>query len=179
MDLKKERMPFGLRPWQSSDIDSLVKYANNKNIAKYLTNSFPHPYSVEDGKAFIEFVANEKLIHVFAIDVKGVAVGGIGIHPQTDIYQKNAELGYWLAEPFWGKGIISTAIKLMIDFAFETYDINRIFAKTFEGNIGSQNVLLKNNFVLEAKLNKVVFKNGKYLDECIFGFRRDLWNNTF
>ena len=166
-------MNFTLRPWEISDLESLVKYANNINIAKYLTNKFPHPYTEIDGKAFIEFANSEDTIHIFAIDIEGEAVGGIGIHPQSDIYEKNAEIGYWLAEPFWGNGIVSKAINEMLDFAFSTYDIDRVYGMTFQNNTGSQNALLKNNFVFEAHLKRTVFKNNEYLDEHIYGIRRE------
>jgi [ribosomal protein S5]-alanine N-acetyltransferase len=95
-------MLFSLRKWSTKDLESLVRYANNPNIAKNMTDGFPHPYTAENGKAFIEMAIQEP-IHIFAIDVNGEAVGGIGIHPQSDIHRKNAELGYWLAEPFGGK----------------------------------------------------------------------------
>jgi ribosomal-protein-alanine N-acetyltransferase len=85
-------MEFILRPWKASDINSLIKYANNWNIAKNLTNQFPHPYTIQDGKAFIEYATKDEPIHIFAIEVNQEAVGGIGIHPQSDIFIKNAEL---------------------------------------------------------------------------------------
>jgi RimJ/RimL family protein N-acetyltransferase len=165
-------MNFTLRPWTASDLDSLVFHANNFNIAKFMTDGFPFPYTVETGKAFIEFATRDYPIHIFAIDIEGRAVGGIGIHPQADILRKNAELGYWLAEEFWGNGIISKAIPQMIKFAFETYDINRIFARPFGTNLASQRVLEKNDFKLEARLEATIFKNGEYLDELIYSFRR-------
>jgi ribosomal-protein-alanine N-acetyltransferase len=98
-------------------------------------------------------------------------VGGIGIHPQTDIQRKNAELGYWLAESFWGNGIISNAIKQVVQFTFETYDINRIYARPFGTNIASQQVLEKNGFDLEARFEKTLIKNGELLDELIYAIR--------
>src|SRR5271169_3198310 len=103
-------MVYKLRPWEISDLECLVRYANNPNIAKFLTDAFPHPYTIENGKAFIEFANKENPIHIFAIEINGQAVGGIGIHPQSDIHRKNAELGYWLAEPFWGQGMVTKAI---------------------------------------------------------------------
>lgn len=166
-------MEFTLRPWKPSDLQSLVKYANNYNVAKNLTDKFPHPYTEDHGIAFIEMAMNGDPIYIFAIDIEGEAVGGIGIHPETDIHRLNAELGYWLAEPFWGKGIISTAIRLMINFAFSNYDINRIYARPFNTNLGSQKVLEKNGFVLEAKLEKVLIKNGEILDELIYAVRKN------
>lgn len=168
-------MNFQLRPWKISDLDSLVKYANNKDIAKYMTDKFPFPYAESNGRAFIEFATKDDPIHIFAIDIDGQAVGGIGIHPQDDIRRKNAELGYWLAEPFWGKGIISSAIKQIIDFAFETYDIDRVFACPFGTNIASQKVLEKNHFILEGRIEKSLIKNGELEDELIYAVRRDKW----
>lgn len=168
-------MEFKLRPWNISDLDSLVKYANNWNVAKNLTDKFPFPYSEKSGRAFIEFATKDDPIHIFAIDINGQAVGGIGIHPQDDIHRKNAELGYWLAEPFWGKGVISNAVKQSVDFAFDTFQIDRVFARPFGTNLASQKVLEKNGFVLEGRFEKVLFKNNEYLDELIYAVRRENW----
>ena len=163
---------FRLRPWSLADLDSLVQYANNWNIAKNLTDAFPHPYTRESGEAFIKMATQDDPIHIFAIEVDGEAVGGIGIHPQSDIYRKNVELGYWLAEHLWGRGIVTEAIKQIVDFAFRTYDINRVFARPFGSNIASQRVLEKACFTLEARLEKTLFKNGEYLDELIYAIRQ-------
>lgn len=163
---------FTLRAWTLNDLDSLVRYANNPKIADNLTDKFPYPYTEAHGKAFIEFANSNHPLHVFAIDINGEAAGGIGVHPQTDIQRKNAELGYWLAEPFWGKGIISKAVEQMIAYGFDTFGIDRIFARPFEHNAASQRILEKNGFVQEARLAKTLFKNGKYLDEIIYGIRR-------
>lgn len=171
-------MKYKLRPWNISDLDSLVKYANNWNISKNMTDKFPFPYSEFDGKAFIEFATKDNPIQIFAIDIDGQAVGGIGIHPQDDIHRKNAELGYWIAEPFWGKGIISSAIKQIIEFGFTTYDIDRIFARPFSTNTGSQRVLEKNNFILEGRFEKVLIKHNEYLDELIYAVRRENWEKS-
>jgi len=160
-------MKFTLRQWTIKDLNSLVKFANNYEIAKNLTNQFPHPYTEAHGRAFLNMVAKPNPTRIFAIDVEGQAVGGIGVHPQTDIQCKNAELGYWLAEPFWGKGIMTKAVKAMIKYGFDAWDINRIFARPFGENIGSQKVLEKAGFVLEARFEKTLFKNGEYLDELI------------
>jgi len=164
-----------LRPWHLSDLKNLVEYANNWNIAKNLTDKFPYPYTESNGREFIALATKGKPIHIFAIDIEGKAVGGIGIHPQEDIHKRNAELGYWLAEPYWGQGIITEAIKLAIDFAFSSFDIDRIFARPFGTNLPSQKVLEKNNFILEGKFERVLIKNGTYLDELIYAIRRREW----
>ena len=163
---------FRLRPWSPDDLDSLVKYANNWNIAKNLTDGFPHPYTRESGEAFIKMATQDDPIHIFAIDIDGEAVGGIGIHPQSDIHRKNAELGYWLAEPFWGRGIVTEAVKEVVEIAFRIYDINRVFARPYGANLGSQRVLEKAGFTLEGRFEKTLIKNGEYLDELIYAIRR-------
>jgi RimJ/RimL family protein N-acetyltransferase len=165
-------MDFELRSWSIKDLDSLVKYANNPKIAANMTDLFPHPYTYDAGKKFIEYATKAKPRNVLAISVNNEAVGGIGIHPQTDIMRKNAELGYWLAESFWGKGIVSRAVSKMVVYTFDNFDINRIYARPFGPNLGSQKVLEKNGFVLEARLENTVFKNGEYLDELIYALRR-------
>jgi ribosomal-protein-alanine N-acetyltransferase len=172
LHLKIPHMDFNLRPWNEADLHSLVKYADNPNIAKNLTNAFPHPYTEESGRNFIAFATKDDPIHIFAIEVDGEAVGGIGIHPQGDIQCKNAELGYWLAEPFWGQGIVTRAVRQMVDFAFENYDISRVFARPFETNIASQRVLEKAGFQFEARFEKTLFKDGEFLDELFYAVRR-------
>lgn len=164
-------MNFSLRPWDISDLGSLVKFANNFKIAKNMTDRFPHPYSAADGKAFIALATQDSPVHIFAIDIMGQAAGGIGLHPQADIHRKNAELGYWLAEPFWGKGITCRAVKQIVDYGFRTFDIDRIFARPFGTNKASQRVLEKAGFILEARFEKTLFKNGEYLDELVYAIR--------
>lgn len=165
-------MNFSLRKWTENDLANLVKYANNPLIAQNLTNIFPHPYTEESGRKFIGFARQHDPIRIHAIDVEGEAAGAIGIHPQDDIFCKNAELGYWLAEPFWGKGIMTKAIQQIVDYGFETWDLTRIFARPYGTNIGSQRALEKAGFILEARLEKTIFKNGEYLDELIYAVRR-------
>ncbi|MBI3238200.1 MAG: GNAT family N-acetyltransferase [Flavobacteriia bacterium] len=165
-------MNFQLRPWSDNDLESLVKYANNWNIARFMTDGFPFPYTEENGKAFIAMATAAKPTNVFAIDVNGEAIGGIGIHPQTDIYRNNAELGYWLAEPFWGNKIITKAITEMVTYAFETFEIDRVFAKPFGSNTASQRVLEKAGFTLEGRFEKTIIKNGELEDELVFAIRK-------
>ena len=161
-------MDFKLRKWSEADLNSLTKYANNWNVAKWLTNGFPHPYTQEDGKAYLSMIANDNPLKVFAIEVGGEAVGSIGIFPQSDIHEKNAEMGYWLAEEYWGQGIMPKVIQEIVEYGFRTFDIIRIFARPFSTNLKSQRVLEKAGFTLEARLKKALFKNGEFLDELIY-----------
>ena len=165
-------MNISLRPFNITDLDTLVLYANNYEIAKNMTNQFPHPYTLEDGRAFIEMATKNNPPNILAIDVDGKACGGIGLHLQGDIYCKNAEIGYWLAQPFWRKGIMYTAIVQMVDYGFKNWNINRIFARPFGTNIASQKVLEKAGFELEARFGKTIFKNGDYIDELVYAVRR-------
>ncbi len=167
-------MKFKLRPWSTEDVESLVKYANNENIANFLTDQFPNPYNKNHGKSFIEMTFKTSPPNILAIDINGEAVGSIGIYPQNDIHINNAELGYWLGEPFWGNGIITLAIKEMIAYCFKNWDFNRIYARPFGNNIGSQRVLEKAGFVLEGRFKNIIYKNGVYLDELIYAVRKDI-----
>jgi [ribosomal protein S5]-alanine N-acetyltransferase len=165
-------MNFTLRPWRETDLDSLVQQANNYEIARFMTDGFPHPYTEENGRQFIAFARKDDPVHIFAIDVDGKAAGGIGVHLQTDVMRKNAELGYWLGQDYWGRGIITRAIPQMVDFAFRTYNITRLYARPFGNNLASQRVLEKCGFTLEATIKQNIFKNGEYLDELIYAVRR-------
>jgi len=166
-------MELKLRKWNEADLENLVRYANNQNVAKWLTNGFPHPYTQENGKAFITMAANDNPTKIFAIDVNGEAVGSIGFFPQTDIHEKSAEVGYWLAEEYWGQGIMTNAIQEIVDYGFQTFDIVRIFARPFSTNLNSQRVLEKAGFTLEARLKKALFKDGEFMDELIFVIIKD------
>lgn len=165
-------MNFRLRPWHISDANNLARYANNYNIARFMTDAFPHPYTLEDANRFIEQVSQAHPLKVMAIEVNGEAAGGIGVFPQADIMRLNAEMGYWLAEPYWGLGITSKAIAEMISYAFNTFDIQRIYARPFGNNKASQHVLEKAGFLLEAHIRNNIIKNGEVLDEMIYAIRR-------
>ncbi len=163
---------FELRPWRMDDLDDLVRHANDRTIADNLTNTFPHPYTEEDGLAFLNRFRNDTPVRIMAIVVDGHAVGSIGVFPQDDIFHRNAELGYWLAKPFRGRGIMPAAIMQMVDHAFSAFDLHRVFARPFGSNVASQRVLEKAGFTLEARLKGTIEKNGRTEDELIYAVRR-------
>lgn len=166
-------MDFTLRHWTPADKDSLLKYANNFNIARFMTDAFPHPYTPENADQFLERVCAVTPANVLAIAVNDEAVGSIGIFPQADIMRLNAELGYWLGEPLWGYGIMPRAVEQMIQYAFQTFPgITRIYARPYSNNPASRRVLEKAGFVLEAHIKDNIIKNGEVLDELIFAVRR-------
>jgi [ribosomal protein S5]-alanine N-acetyltransferase len=164
---------FILRHWQKGDLRSLVKNANNFNVWINLKDAFPHPYTIDDAKNWIKIAEVSPQGTLFAIVVDGKAAGGIGIHLQSDVHKYSAEMGYWLGEDYWNRGIISEAVKKVTSYAFETFDINRIFAHVFIWNQSSVRVLEKNNFKLEGRLRDNVFKDGVFTDELVYGLLRN------
>lgn len=165
-------MDFTLRPWSSNDLESLVRYANNEKIAANLMDRFPHPYTEDHGRIFLQMAMQAKPPQLMAIEINGAACGGIGLHLQDDIFRKNAELGYWLAEPFWGNGVITRAIRQMVRYGFDNWDIDRIFARPFGTNLASQKALEKAGFVLEGRFERTIYKDGRYFDEVVYAIRR-------
>lgn len=163
---------FRLRKWHISDASSLAHHANNPKIAQFMTDQFPHPYTIENAASFIKMVSEFEPTRVFAIEINNEAVGGIGLHLQNDVMRKNAELGYWLSEDYWGHGIITKAIQEIVPYAFEHFDIVRVYARPYGNNKASQRVLEKAGFVLEAHIKGNVFKKGEFLDELIYAVRR-------
>jgi len=154
-----------IRPVSLKDLERLVELANNRRISDNLTDDFPHPYTREDGETFIESASQQKPIHRFAITADGKYVGNIGLHPQSDIYAKSAEIGYFVGEPYWGRGIISEAIRLIVKYGFEELDYIRIYAKVFEHNTPSMKALEKNGFVKEGVSRKAIVKNDVVMDD--------------
>mgnify|MGYP001766438208 CR=1 FL=1 len=164
---------FELRKWQSSDLDNLVKHANNENIARFLTDQFPHPYTREDGERFLKNTAVHDPVRIFAISVNGEAIGSIGLFPQDDVHRLNAEMGYWLSEEWWGRGIVTAAIRQMVEYGFHTFPIERIYARPFGSNSASKRVLEKAGFSLEASFEKTLIKRGEIMDEFVYSFRKE------
>lgn len=165
---------FSLRKWTLNDVQALVRHANNKKIADNLRDIFPNPYTEQDAINFLTAATeeNEKQC-LFAIDIKGEAVGGIGISLQDDIHRKSAEIGYWLAEPYWARGIMTAAIRRMVDYAFKQYDLVRIFAEPFAYNTGSRRTLEKAGFQCEGTLRHSIYKNKRIYDSCIYGILKN------
>src|SRR4030095_2175480 len=170
--MKHNKIEISLRAWTIKDLDKLVLYANNKKIFDNLTDAFPYPYTREDGIKFIETTSTESPIKVLAVIFNDEAIGSIGIFPDVDVHRKNAQIGYWIAEPFWGRGIGTEAILHIVDYGFKTFDIERIYALAYGRNKASQRVLEKAGFKIEAKLEKTIFKNNEFLDEIIYARRR-------
>ena len=160
---------LNLRSFEHSDDQNLVKYANNRSIWINLMDGFPHPYTLKDAKKWITFCLTESENIHLAVIYKDELVGAIGAQFKEDIYRYSAELGYWIGEPFWGKGIATRIIKSLTSYIFDTYKIKRIYGNTFPNNIGSNKVLLNNGFQKEGTLRKAAFKDGFFIDLEVFG----------
>ena len=155
-----------------SDLDSMFKHANNPNIAKYMTDRFPNPYTMEAGKKFIEFANEENNSHLWAIEYNGEAIGGIGLHGLEDVLRKNVEIGYWIGEEHWGKGIMPGAIKETVAWAFNNLDVVRVYGRVFGNNPRSAALLEKCGFVKEVHVKDSIYKNHEFLDELIYAIRK-------
>ena len=163
-------MEFTIRKWEKRDAESVAKYANNEKIAKNLRNVFPYPYTLEDAKGYVYSCVDcgDDRQLVRAIDVNGEAVGSVGLFLGTDVAERSAELGYWLAEEYWRKGIMSSAVKQLCREAFETFELERIYAEPFAYNEGSKGVLLKAGFTYEGTMRSSVYKRGQVFDQCLY-----------
>ncbi len=149
--------------------ESLARITNNKKIFDNLRDVFHHPYTFEDAKNYILRVTNDnQTSKAFAIEVDGKIAGNIGIFFKQDVYRKNTEIGYFLAEEWWDKGVMKKVIKAVVDYIFENFDIIRIYAEPFAENVASRKVLEKVGFRLEAVLKNDVIKNGIIQDSCIY-----------
>ncbi len=154
-----------LRPLLAKDRNDLVLFMNNKKIWDNLRDFIPFPYSLEDAYNFIQMTNQENPHLTFAIELGGRFCGMIGILKQSDIYRLTGEIGYWIGEPFWGKGIATRALKLMTDYGFSKLDLVRIHTGVFEHNVGSMKVLEKCAYKKDCILEKSIIKNGKILNE--------------
>ena len=159
-----------VRSWAAKDVPSLVRNANNRKIWINLRDRFPHPYTRRDGQAFIKLARRMTPESFFAIAVDGDAVGGIGFVPQQDVDRMSTEVGYWLGEPFWGRGIVTDALVAVTRYAIDVHGYTRLFAVPFAYNTGSCRVLEKAGYVLEARLRRSAIKDGQIVDQLQYAF---------
>ena len=155
-----------IRRWELSDARDLATALSNKKIQDNLRDGLPYPYTEQDGKKFISamLAANENDTFAFAITVNGKVIGSIGAFRQGNIHRQTAELGYYIAEEYWGKGIMTEAVKQLCDYVFSNTDIIRIYAEPFAYNIGSCRVLEKAGFQYEGTLRSNALKNSNVFD---------------
>lgn len=168
------RPPIELRPWQPGDEDALVRLADDRRIWRNLTNRFPHPYRRADAVTWID-VANQKPddAHHRAIWLGGEIAGSVGFQRLDDLATRTAEIGYWIGVPFWGRGIATEALRRATAFAFDEYDFVRLQAGVLAWNPASCRVLEKAGYMLEARLEQHVYKDGAIVDLLLYALLRD------
>ena len=158
-----------VRSWKWKDRESIAHHANNRNVWINLRDRFPHPYTLSDAKSWLESVINRLPETNFAIaTVDDEAVGGIGFILQQDVAYRSAEIGYWLGEDYWGRGLATESVKVVTEYAFAHHEICRIYAHVFEWNLASARVLEKAGYLLEGRLKKSVTKDGQTIDQLMY-----------
>lgn len=166
--MKIELGDYSIRSFRRKDAHALAVHANSYRVSKYLRDSFPHPYSSADAETWIRFVHSQDIETNFALATEEQVIGGIGIRLCPDVHRVGGEVGYWIGESFWGKGIATEALKAFTSFAFPQYGIERIWAGVFEKNPASARVLEKAGYRYEGTHRRAVIKEGEVMDELIY-----------
>lgn len=159
-----------VRTWRAADAESLQAHADNRKIWVNLRDRFPHPYTLDDAHAFIRMALGMKPRTFFAIEVDGHAVGGIGFMLHDDVERVSAEIGYWLGERYWNRGITTEALAAVTALAIERHGLTRVYALPFEYNAASCRVLEKCGYVLEARLRRSAIKDGRVVDQFQYAY---------
>jgi RimJ/RimL family protein N-acetyltransferase len=159
-----------VRSWRPSDAEPLARYANNRKIWINLRDAFPHPYTARDARDFIRSVVHRTPETSFAITIDDDPVGAISFVLHPDVERVSAEIGYWLAEPFWGRGIATEALAAVTKHAVQTHALTRVYAVPFAWNAASCRVLEKAGYVLEARLRNSAIKDGQLIDQMQYAY---------
>ena len=163
-----------IRPWALADAESLQRHANDREVSMNLRDRFPYPYGIEQARTFLSWITRQASPTVWAIEVAGEAVGGIGIELHTDVERVSAEIGYWLGQKHWHRGIATDALKAVTAEAFQRFDITRLYALPFADHVASVRVLEKAGYVREGHLRRSAIKNGQVRDQFVFAAYKSL-----
>jgi [ribosomal protein S5]-alanine N-acetyltransferase len=163
-----------VRPWAESDAESLHLHANDRDVSMQLRDRFPYPYGIEQARIFLGWITKQPSPTVWAIDVDGAAVGGIGIELHSDVERVSAEIGYWLGRAFWNRGIATEALKGVTAEAFTRFEITRLYAVPFADHAASVRVLEKAGYVREGHLRQSAIKNGTIRDQLLYATYKPL-----
>jgi [ribosomal protein S5]-alanine N-acetyltransferase len=159
-----------IRSWQLTDAESVAVHANNRKIWRNLRDAFPFPYTIDDASTYIQSALTREPETRFAIVVDGRAVGSIGFLLHGDVERVSAEIGYWLGEPFWGRDIMSEAVRATTQYAVQNHQLTRIYALPFEWNQASCRVLEKAGYTLEGRLRRSAIKDGQVIDQFLYAY---------
>ena len=163
-----------VRPWAENDAESLQRHANNRNVSMHLRDRFPYPYGIEAARTFLGWIARQPSPTVWAIEVGGEAAGGIGIELNSDVERVSAEIGYWLGESVWGRGIATEALTAVTAEALQRFEITRLYAVPFADHTASVRVLEKSGYVREGHLRQSAIKDGKIRDQLLYASYKQL-----
>jgi RimJ/RimL family protein N-acetyltransferase len=161
-----------LRAWHDADAPGLVRHANNLNVWRNMSERFPHPYTLEIAQHWVRAGHIDFGGDNWAIALDGAAAGGCGIHQQPGENRSNAEIGYWLAEPYWGRGVATDVVRTLKRLAFERAEVMRVFAPVHADNPASMRVLEKNGFVREGVPRQSAIKAGQVIDSVQYATYR-------
>ena len=157
-----------LRPWRKEDAHQLAFIANNLNVWNNVRDRLPNPYTVVDALQWIAHCSKEKPALSFALTYQNTVVGSIGCVLKEDVYRNNIEVGYFIGEPYWGKGFATQGMHLLLNYIQQQFNATRLYAEVFEHNKASMKVLQKNGFYLEGIRRKSVIKNNVLLDDYVW-----------
>ena len=162
-----------VRSFYLEDAEALAKYANNRNVWLNLRDAHPYPYRLEDAVYWLRMATRQWPEVHFAIASADEAIGYIGLGPQTDVFYRSAEIGYWLGEPFWGRGIATAALQALTEYAFFQFNLIRLYAYVNVTNPASVRVLEKAGYQREGRLRKNVIKDGQVVDQFVYAKVKD------
>lgn len=168
-------MEITMRQWMKSDSARMTELANNEKVARNLRDGFPYPYAHRDAVDYIKacLKIDRANTRVYAICVDGEPAGSIGVFRKSDVYRRSGEIGYWLGEPYWGKGIMTQCVETICREVFAETDIVRIMAEVFATNPASVRVLEKAGFLREGRQQKSVWKNGAFSDTIMMALVKE------
>ena len=160
---------WALRAWRVGDAPALATHANNPKVWRNMSDSFPHPYTLEIAEHWVRQGHVEFGGDNWAIALNDEAVGGCGVHQEEAQFRCNAEVGWWLAEAHWGRGVGTRVARALVERAFAHPDITRVYAPVHAGNVGSMRVAEKNGFALEGVQPQSAIKDGRVIDRWLWG----------
>ncbi len=176
------RLELGIcavRTWDPADATAIAPLADDREVWRNLRDAFPHPYTVADAEVFIARARTLSPPTLFCIEVDGAPAGGIGYAPRADVERFTAEIGYWLGRPYWGRGIMTAALRGVTAHALGPGGLERLFALPYAWNRASERVLAKAGYRLEGRLRRHSFKDGQFVDQPVYGITRaDLTSST-
>jgi RimJ/RimL family protein N-acetyltransferase len=157
-----------IRSWQPGDAPSLARHANNRKIWLQVRDRFPHPYTLAAAEGWVAMAPAADPETQFAIEVNGEAAGGIGVFLQQDVERYSAEIGYWLGEAYWNRGITTSAVRSFTEYAFDRFGLCRLYANVFASNPASCRVLERAGYQFEGRLRQSSVKDGQVLDGLLY-----------